>query len=245
MLKKFIHQSQIFKLYKPYLPQDHSRTITADYYPKLYLQHTAGPLNVLDLGCGAGNSVDLFEKTRPDISWFGVDIEDSPEAATRQRFDGNFSTYDGINLPYEDSFFDFIYATHVFEHVRYPDQLLQNVYRVLRPGGSFTGSVSYLEPYHSRSLFNFTPYGVLTSFADAGFTLQEMRPGTDAPALILRQMLNAPPWFTALIRKGTPFKVLIALLGTLFDLSHRERNFLKLHFAGHICFMALKPSAAG
>ena len=32
---------------------------------------------VMDLGCGAGDSVDLFRSVDPDVSWVGVDIEDS------------------------------------------------------------------------------------------------------------------------------------------------------------------------
>lgn len=53
-------------------------------------------------------------------------------------------------------------AAYVREHgldSLLPESLLADVTRVLRPGGAFVGSVSCLEPYHSFSYWNFTPYG--------------------------------------------------------------------------------------
>jgi len=118
--------------------------------------------------------------------------------------------------------------------------LLKEVFRVLKPGGYFTGSVSYLEPYHSFSIYNFTPYGLLVSLTDAGFQLKELRPGVDGPTLILRQLLNAPqklePFFTRL----SLFNLIVNISGFIFQLGHREKNFLKLQFAGQICFLAKK-----
>ena len=37
----------------------------------------------MDLGCGTGDSVDLFRSVEPAVEWVGVDIEDSPEVAER------------------------------------------------------------------------------------------------------------------------------------------------------------------
>ncbi|MCP4625694.1 MAG: class I SAM-dependent methyltransferase [bacterium] len=241
MFKRFIHKNDIFQLYKPYLPEDASGTVTAEYYPRRLLPNAhSARINLLDLGCGAGNSVTLFKSINPHICWFGVDIENSPEGKNRTGAHDKLSTYDGINLPYENNFFDFIYTQQVFEHVRYPDALLKDIYRVLRPGGYFTGSMSYLEPYHSYSIYNFTPYGLIVSLRDAGFSLHEIRPGIDGPAMLMRQILNAPGWLNPLIRRYSPFKVLIDFLGFACVLGHQERNFLKVQFAGHLVFSAQK-----
>jgi ubiquinone/menaquinone biosynthesis C-methylase UbiE len=126
--------------------------------------------------------------------------------------------------------------------VRHPDDLLKEVFRVLKPGGYFTGSVSYLEPYHSFSIYNFTPYGLLVSLTDAGFKLKELRPGIDGPTLILRQMLNAPQKLQPLFNKVSLFNFMVNVSGFIFRFSHREKNFLKLQFAGQICFLAEKNS---
>ncbi len=240
MLKKFIQKNRIFSLYKPFLPVDTSFCVNAGYYPKNILNKKSKRLNILDLGCGAGNSIDLFRSINPDVNWFGVDLESSPEGKLRTRTDGDFSTYDGVHLPYEDDTFDFIYSNQVFEHVRHPDVLLKDVFRVLKPGRNFAGSVSYLEPYHSYSIYNFTPYGLIVSLRDAGFKLEEMRSVIDGPALIFRQMLNAPSLLNPFYIKASPFNFLVNVIGILFRLTNSERNFLKLQFAGQVCFLAMK-----
>ena len=242
MLKKFIQKNRIFSLFKPLLAEDHSGCVNAAYYPKNISGLKNGKRNILDLGCGAGNSIDLFKNINPDIQWYGTDIEDSPEAQLRTRSDGDFKTYDGINLPYDDNFFDLVYSSQVFEHVRHPDELLKDVFRVLKPGGYFTGSVSYLEPYHSFSIYNFTPYGLMISLDDAGFKTEEMRPGINGPALIFRQMLNAPQKLEPFFNRLSLFNLAVNVSGFIFGLSHQEKNFLKLQFAGHICFLATKPA---
>ena len=242
MLKKFIRTNKIYDRFKAFLPETDSKIISATFYPKKLLLDKKKPAVVLDLGCGAGNSVDFFKRINPEIRWFGTDIEGSPEGKMRTRNDGNFSTYDGINLPYQDNFFDLIYSHQVLEHVRHPDNLLKNVFRVLKPGGYFTGSASYLEPYHSLSIYNFTPYGLLVSLTDAGFQLKELRPGIDGLTLILRQVLNAPQKLQFLFNRVSLFNFTVNISGFLFRLSHQEKNFLKLQFAGQICFFSEKTA---
>ena len=124
--------------------------------------------------------------------------------------------------------------------MRHPDDLLKEVFQVLKPGGYFTGSVSYLEPYHSFSIYNFTPYGIIVSLGDAGFQLEEMRPGIDGPSLIFRQMINAPQKLNPIFSRISLFNLLVNYCGFIFQLNHREKNFLKLQFAGQICFLAEK-----
>ena len=240
MLKTFISSNNIYNLFKAFLPENASNIITAEHYPKKLLSGKTTPAAILDLGCGAGNSIDFFKNINPCINWFGTDIEDSPEGKMRTRNDGDFRTYDGINLPYEDNFFDLIYSHQVLEHVRHPDDLLKDVFRVLKPGGYFTGSVSYLEPYHSFSIYNFTPYGLIISLCDAGFQLEEMRPGIDGPTLILRQMINAPQKLGSFFTRLSLFNLLVNYCGFIFRLSPKEKTFLKLQFAGQICFLAGK-----
>ena len=135
------------------IPGDHSRQTLADAYAR-----PAG--RVLDLGCGTGDSVDLFRALDPNVDWVGADVERSPEVATRTRTDAEFVTFDGERLPFGDGSFDLVYCKQVLEHVRPPDQLVAEVARVLRPGGWFAGSTSQLEAFHSRSIFNPTPYGM-------------------------------------------------------------------------------------
>ena len=114
------------------------QALADDYIPEI----ASG--SVIDLGCGAGDSVVQFRNVNPSVRWVGVDIERSPEVASRRRTDAEFVTFDGVQLPFEDSCFDAVYCKQVLEHVREPGPLLAEVARVLRPGGAFAGSTSQL-----------------------------------------------------------------------------------------------------
>ncbi len=238
-LRNFIEKQHSFDLFRPFLFSDHSRQATAECFAREAVRHLSGAGRILDLGCGEGDSEAFFSEVDPNADWFGVDIEDSPEVRARRHTDGAVATFDGTNLPFRDGAFDLIYSHQVFEHVRHPDELLRDVARVLGPGGRFVGSVSYLEPYHSYSIFNFTPYGVMRVLQDAGLELEALSPGIDGPTLIARQVFNRARFFQAFFRHS-PFNLAIGGLGRAFGLRHEHINFLKLQFTGQICFAARK-----
>ena len=160
------------------------QVLADDYIPRL----ASG--SVMDLGCGAGDSVEQFRNVNPSVDWVGVDIERSPEVASRRRTDAEFVVFDGVRLPFDDGSFDAVYCKQVLEHVRSPAPLLAEVARVLRPGGLFGGSTSQLEPFHSYSTWNYTPYGLMLLLERAGLELVEVRPGIDSLALIVNRGLG-------------------------------------------------------
>jgi SAM-dependent methyltransferase len=232
-----------YKAIQNYLPDDHSNRQSLTFYVQQASNHFSDSVTVLDLGCGEGNSIDLFKRIFPKANWHGVDIEDSPEVKARTREHWSIKTFDGVNLPYPNQHFDLIYCNQVLEHVRYPDRLISEAFRILRPNGLFAGSVSYLEPYHSLSIFNFTPYGIVRVFKDAGFNIKEIRPGSDASLLINRQLLIRSK-MTRFVWNRNYLHIACDLVGLLFRLGHCERNFLKVQFAGHLCFLAERPANA-
>lgn len=170
------------------IPSDHARQAEAFDLAR----HLAGkgPLDVLDLGAGDGRSYDWFRGICPDVRWIGLDIEDSSEVRSRVRTDCTFMHYDGVRIPLPDASQDVVFSRQVFEHVRYPEAVMAEIVRVLRPGGEFIGSVSQLEPFHSRSYWNFTYFGFATIGADAGLDPVELRPGIDGVTLILRHLVH-------------------------------------------------------
>ncbi len=240
-VRKLIERQSAFTLFQPVLGEDHSKQVTAEHLARAALREVDGDARVLDLGCGEGDSQDFFKEANVRALWFGVDIDDSSEVRARTREDGNFATFDGVDLPYRDASFDLVFSRQVLEHVRHPDRLLRDVARVLKPGGRFVGSVSYLEPYHSRSIFNFTPYGVLRVFEEAGLDVLELRPGVDGPTLMIRQMFMGARFLEFSFRRS-PLNWSIGLLGRILGLHHQHINFLKLQFAGHVGFSARRPN---
>jgi SAM-dependent methyltransferase len=218
------------------IPGDHSRQALADHYAA-----RLRPTRVMDLGCGAGDSVDLFRSLNPDVRWVGVDIEESPEVAGRTRGGAEFVTFDGRHLPFDDARFDLVYCKQVLEHVQCPNELLREVARVLQPGGWFAGSTSQLEAFHSRSIFNWTPYGFTVAAEDAGLEVVELRPVIDGLTLVAWRALGLPRFFHRWWARESPGYRLVELGARVAGLDARTRNQVKLVLAGQFAFLAKLP----
>ena len=233
-------------LISPYLPRDTSKQYDAFTEALTALPGPgaapAGPFKILDLGCGRGDSYEDFLGTGIAIDWLGVDIEDSPESAARGKGGGRARVYDGTHIPAGDASFDMVYSRQVFEHVLFPRELLSDVARVLKNGGVFVGSCSGLEPFHSRSICNFTPYGFCTLLGYAGFRDIRVRPGIDGLTLVGRRLLrfagiSAGSWFFA---HESPFNLLLEAATRVLGFEASRRAAIKLLFSGHFVFSAVK-----
>lgn len=89
----------------------------------------------LDVGCGDG-SFGAAVKRELEADVYGVDISD--EAVRKARENGIESVsldIDEDDLPFTNDFFDAVFCGEVIEHVYSPDRLLDEIHRVLRPGG--------------------------------------------------------------------------------------------------------------
>jgi len=91
---------------------------------------------VLDLGAGAGRKFpyDLKSKVGPNGRIVGADF-DSRVCDNPLLHQG--VVLDGSGLPFDDDTFDVVFTRYVLEHVAEPEEFLAEVYRVLKPGGSF------------------------------------------------------------------------------------------------------------
>jgi ubiquinone/menaquinone biosynthesis C-methylase UbiE len=91
----------------------------------------------LDFGCGNGAAaVHLASKLGLKVTGIDVDPEQIEVAQERSRdMNVRFLTADGAKLPFDDNEFDFV-ATHMVMH-HIPDwrSALQQMLRVLKPGG--------------------------------------------------------------------------------------------------------------
>jgi len=89
-------------------------------------------VKILDLGCGRGEFLKGFIKC--GLDGHGVDrstIAKSvcPEVEILQ------SDLENEPLPYDDNSFDAVFSKSVLEHFYYPEKLVQEIYRILNPGG--------------------------------------------------------------------------------------------------------------
>jgi len=222
------------------VPTDVSAQISAFFYADRQAR-CDDVRTVLDLGCGLGRTRAFFQDIRSDIRWFGLDVPFSREADARTETD-HIVTYDGLHAPFKSAEFDLVYSRQVMEHVRHPEPLLAEVHRVLRPGGHFIGSTSYLEPYHSHSYWNYTPWGFCRLLDDAGFRVQEIRPGIDAFTLMVRRIIGNRGWLDCFFERESPLNWAIDLAGRLGRKSPQVINRAKLMYCGHFIFWAEKPN---
>lgn len=233
-----------YEFLKPSIPNDHSKQTNGFNLVKAKVKRGFSPNKVLDLGCGRGASRGHFSAILPKCEWIGIDIADSPEVRSRTTSDEAYLTFDGINLPFEDKSIDLIYSHQVFEHVRHPEKLLREIARVLSKDGMFIGQTSHLEPYHSFSIFNFTPYGWKLICEENGLNLHEIRPGIDGITLIERAHLGKPKSFSQWFIKESPINLDIQKKSKAEKVTHRTVNFRKLMLSGQFCFICHSPQGS-
>jgi 2-polyprenyl-3-methyl-5-hydroxy-6-metoxy-1,4-benzoquinol methylase len=93
---------------------------------------------VLDAGCGAGYGTRML-LDHGAKRCVGVDLSEEAVHAARERYGGNgeieFEAVDISRLPFEDDAFDVVVCMEALEHVSDQASVVQELRRVLRPGG--------------------------------------------------------------------------------------------------------------
>jgi len=92
---------------------------------------------ILDIGCAAGAEVELLGTRGFRI--VGIDYSEEMLRFAQQRFiafDGaHFCRADAESLPFASASFDHVVCLGVFEYLSTYEHCLEEIYRVLRPGG--------------------------------------------------------------------------------------------------------------
>lgn len=109
---------------------------------------------VLDLGCAFGFGTRLL---LPKYAAFGHDLDARyVERASRSLPNVQFTQGEAAAIPYPNAFFDGVLVLDVLEHVPYEKPVLDEIYRVLRPGGRLVISVpnrGLLEGWDSLNVY--------------------------------------------------------------------------------------------
>lgn len=107
---------------------------------------------VLDAGSGLGEvTLEAGRRVGPSGRAVGIDLSGELVARARTRARGvpnvEYRTGDVVALPFGDGSFDAVYSERVLLHVVDPQAAMQELHRVLRPGGRLL----VVDPDHSRA----------------------------------------------------------------------------------------------
>lgn len=190
----------------------------------------SGP-EVLDWGCGLGLMTELLDERglRPTTMDYDDEITEI-ETRALEHFPGRQATYtpEPVKLPYDGESFDSVLSMGVLEHVGDPGGSLDEIARVLRPGGvlycyKLPNRTSYLEAiarrlgwyYHGQFPLDrlYTLKSARRLFTEHGYEIVEARRANMLPLTLtgpLAQRLANLIWHANRILDRIPALNLIA-----------------------------------
>lgn len=111
------------------------------------------PGRMLDIGCGNG----WFIYTMRQKGWDVRGVEPSKAGAEAGRISGKLDIHHGdlLTANYPSDYFDYVRSNHSFEHIPNPNEILDEIYRILKPGGKAFIGVPNINSVNGRV---FGPY---------------------------------------------------------------------------------------
>jgi SAM-dependent methyltransferase len=140
---------------RPYLDYNPPLAIWINRSLFRHLNECTSQMQILNLGSGDG----LFDKyLQPHLNFVNLDVslakKDVDVAA------------DAHALPFGDESLDAVYSNAVLEHVQRPWVVVDEIYRVLRPGGKVFINLPFLNVIHdTHDYFRFTDKGLQILFS--------------------------------------------------------------------------------
>ena len=118
---------------------------------------------VLEVGCGMG--IDGSQFAANSAIYFGIDLTENAVNFAKELFkikslEGKFLVSNAEILPFDDNEFDHIYSWGVIHHSPDTEKIVNEIYRMLKPGGTFcimvynrTSINYYIEIMFLRKIF--------------------------------------------------------------------------------------------
>ena len=105
--------------------------------PRMLQDFTARPgMRVLDLGTGVGAMAAALARRHPGIELWAVDVQPAQLVQAQNLHPvARYVQADARRMPFPDASFDRVHASWVLEHIPQPDRVLEEVRRILVPGG--------------------------------------------------------------------------------------------------------------
>ncbi len=115
--------------------------------------------DVLDFGAGKGKQKSLVLTVAK--TYTALDIDPQPNIDI---------VGDALDPPIADASYDTVISNQVLEHVKRPWIMVQQIARILRPGGTAVITAPFITPYHAHpnDFFRYTEAGMRSLVEDAG-----------------------------------------------------------------------------
>ena len=165
---------------------------------------------VIDIGCGNCPFEHLVDTTK--AKYVGVDVDDANKWDYKN---SKIIKYDGKHLPFETGSVDHLICTEVLEHIPDPDELIADMHRVLKKGGTGVITIPWSARFHYKpyDYHRYTPSTLATLFATFTDVVIDNR-GTDINAIVNKSSVlyfgNATTLTASVL--WLPIKILILIL---------------------------------
>lgn len=142
-----------------------------EYYDILRKYSSVKDKDVLELGPGMTFDIVLRAKNDGAARAVIADIEPYLSEQQLSEYGIEYKIYDGDTLPFPDNSFDYVWSTSVYEHVRKPERVVSETYRILRPGGRVVHLIDLVDHF---SYTDDNPYMVFNCLKYSEWTWNAM-----------------------------------------------------------------------
>ncbi len=143
--------------------------ITTDSLRQQLIRFASGVL--VDIGCG----IKPYAELTKDLVTKHIGIDHPETRHSAEHIDILASCYD-TTLPNESA--DTVLCTFVLEHLERPQDAIQEMHRILKPGGHLILGAPLFWHLHEepRDFYRYTKYGLTYLFVTAGFEVLDVQP---------------------------------------------------------------------
>ncbi|MGV7223860.1 MAG: methyltransferase domain-containing protein [Nitrospinales bacterium] len=181
------NKSMPFLDYSEYLSYQVDKCITPVNHPyyqgvrdshfkivKMFLSDIKRDSAILDCGCGYGFALDAFHKCN-FLNVIGIDISEHRQKFAREIGYPIFNVDMHDMSEFDNDQFDVVYSSHTLEHALYPENVINEIHRVLKPFGIFILVLPYpvlIKDEHTRKAHCGSEFLNLTRVDDGMMLIQ-------------------------------------------------------------------------
>lgn len=153
-------------------PQFNPEKLSPHHIDRLAIEQISSNSMVLDVGCATG-FMGKYLRNKKNCVVYGLDIRPDELEVAKRNLDkailGNIEqakTVKAILEKTNQKKFDYILSTSLIEHTANPDQVIENMKSLLKPGGKIVMSTPNIAHWSIRlkllrGEFDYTDYGIL------------------------------------------------------------------------------------